>query len=126
MRRRSHDLKIRMNDDEYKLLTEKLTASGETLNSYGINALLGENTASAEYIRELQSINENLSEFNRQIRGIATNVNQMAHHANITGYAAQRKELEELSEIIESIREEMNPIWRSIRQLTAGHRLMPH
>lgn len=77
-----------MNQEEYERLQEKVATSGQTQQSFIINALAGVVIAPKEEIDVLKNINKNFDNLLRQIRGMATNVNQMAHIANGTGILA--------------------------------------
>lgn len=53
----------------------------------------------------------------RQLRGLATNVNQMAHIANGTGELPVVAALKKFGKSIEKFRKEEEQRWQSIRQL---------
>ena len=60
MRKREYQVKFRMNQEEYERLLEKVTASGQTLQSFIINALAGVVIAPREEIDVLKNINIHL------------------------------------------------------------------
>ena len=70
---------------------------------------------SAESLDELKKINETLSNLDRQLRGMATNVNQIARIANGTGMLPSEKALAQINQKINEIRKELGDIWQSIR-----------
>lgn len=98
MRKREYQVKFRMNQEEYERLQEKVIASGQTQQSFIINALAGVVIAPREEIDVLKNINKNFDDLLRQIRGMATNVNQMAHIANGTGVLATIDKLEDIAD----------------------------
>lgn len=126
MRKRNHTVAFRMNDEEYKNFQKKLKESGQTSQTFLLRAVEGAEILPAEEVNALCRISASLSEHNRQVRGIATNINQMAHVANVTGMTESERTLKELSETIYSYRKEGEAIWQSIRQLIAGQRAMGH
>lgn len=106
-----------MNQEEYERLQEKVTASGQTQQSFIINALAGVVIAPREEIDVLKNINKNFDDLLRQIRGMATNVNQMAHIANGTGALTTIDKLEVIADRINYFKKECEEMWRSIRRL---------
>ena len=106
-----------MNQEEYERLQEKVIASGQTQRSFIINALAGVVIAPREEIDVLKNINKNFDDLLRQIRGMATNVNQMAHIANGTGVLATIDKLEVIADRINYFKKECEEMWQSIRRL---------
>ncbi len=117
MRKREYQVKFRMNQEEYERLQEKVTASGQTQQSFIINALAGVVIAPREEIDVLKNINKNFDDLLRQIRGMATNVNQIAHVANGMGTLASINKLEDISDQINYFKRECEEMWQSIRRL---------
>ena len=115
-----------MTPDEYSEIAKKIKESGLTQQAYIINAARGAVISPSEEIEELRKTNDTLADFDRQLRGLGINVNQMAHVANGQGALPTEKTLIELSDQIKSYREENKTIWRSIRssfaKLTATER----
>lgn len=107
-------MKFRMNQEEYERLQEKVIASGQTQQSIIINALAGVIIAPREEIDVLKNINKNFDDLLRQIRGMATNVNQMAHIANGTGFLATIDKLEDIADQIKYFKKECEEMWQSI------------
>ena len=106
MRKRNHAITIRMSDEEYKFFQGKLSQTGQTQQSYILNAIRGATIVSAEEVKELQKLNKGFADMMRQLRGIATNVNQMAHVANGIWELPVVTSLEKLEKCIEKFREE--------------------
>ena len=117
MRKRNRTITIRMSDEEYTFLQERLSLTGQTQQSYILNAIRGATIVSAEEVKELQKVNKGFADMMRQLRGIATNVNQMAHIANGTGELPAVSDLEKMGKTIEKFRKEEEHRWQSIRQL---------
>ena len=73
---------VRLNEYEWNSLEERIEESGQNKQSYMINALLGAEIAPKEEINTWKEIAGQFSELIKQLRGIATNNNQIAHKAN--------------------------------------------
>ncbi len=116
-RRRNRAITIRMNDDEYNDITNKIHESGLTQQAYMINAALDTVIASSDTVAELKHLNKTFADFEQQLRGLATNVNQMAHVANGLGAIPTTNELQTIAEQIASYRRESESQWQSIRSL---------
>ncbi|MBQ8280468.1 MAG: plasmid mobilization relaxosome protein MobC [Roseburia sp.] len=117
MRKRNHVITIRMSDEEYKFFQGRLSQTGQTQQSYILNAIRGATIVSVEEVKELQNINKGFVDMMRQLRGLATNVNQMAHVANGIGELPVVSALEKFGKSIEKFRKEEEKRWQSIRQL---------
>ena len=117
MRKRNHAITIRMSDEEYKFFQGRLSQTGQTQQSYILNAIRGATIVSVEEVKELQKLNKGFADMMRQLRGLATNVNQMAHIANGTGELPVVSALEKVGKAIEKFRKEEEHRWQSIRQL---------
>lgn len=116
MRKRTHQIKIWMNDEEYDLLLDKMHRSGQTRQNVIISALKEATITTEEEIGELMHSNSLMADLLKQLRGVATNINQMAHMANATGQIASINELAKLNNQISDFRKEGESIWQLIRQ----------
>lgn len=116
MRKRTHQIKIWMNDEEYDLLLDKMQRSGQTRQNVMISALKEATITTEEEIGELKRSNSLMADLLKQLRGMATNINQMAHMANATGQIASINELAKMNNQISNFRREGEVIWQLIRQ----------
>ena len=114
-RTRNRTVTFRMKEDEYKNFKNRVTESGVSQQDFIISSIQKGRISSAEEIKELKDANRNFGDFVRQIRGIATNINQMAHVANGQGIIPAGTELRNLAGTVEDIGKESEKIWRSIR-----------
>ena len=105
-----------MNDAEYDVFQNKVKESGLTQQSYVISAIRGSYITSAEELAVIKEISKEFAEHDRLLRGMATNVNQMAHVANGQGLLATVEKLDEISDKIIDVRKEDDNRWRLIRQ----------
>lgn len=116
MRKKTHQIKIWMNDEEYDLLLDKMQRSGQTRQNVMISALKEATITTEEEISELKRSNSLMVDLLKQLRGMATNINQMAHIANATGQIASINELAKMNNQISNFRREGEVIWQLIRQ----------
>lgn len=124
MRRRNKNVSVRMTEDEYAVLAMKVAQSGQTQQAFIINSVLGAKVSGREEVKELQKLNGQFTDTNRQLRGMATNINQMAHVANGYGYIPQQAQLEQLCQELQLFRKECDAAWRLIRQSISLQKVM--
>lgn len=120
MRKRNYTVTVRMNKAEHDLLQRKVRESGRTQQAVVIAAIADLKISSAEEIKELKRLNEQLAEILRQLRGTASNINQIARRMNTDGFIPRRDYLEYLNKNIIQYRKECEEIWRLIRRLISG------
>lgn len=104
-----------MNDAEYEMLKTRVKESGLTQQSFIINAIKGSVIASADEIDILMDLSRTLADLVRQLRGLSTNVNQIAHVANDFKVIPTIHELLQIHDEITRFRKESEKIWQSIR-----------
>ena len=114
-RKRNKAVTVRMNESEYADFQNKVEESGLTQQAYIISAVRGATITPADEIEVLQEISRTFADFERQVRGLGTNVNQIAHVANGQGYLPTEAALNRLSAQITILRKESEKIWQSIR-----------
>lgn len=78
MRKRNHTVTIRMNNEEYNLLQNKVKESGRTQQEVVIKAIADLKIASTEEVEELKRLNQMFADILSQLRGATTNINQIA------------------------------------------------
>ncbi len=116
MRKRNHSIYIRMTDDAYEQLMRRIKETRKTQQAYILDAALNGEITSDEYIQELRNENKILADLDKQLRGIATNINQMAHIANGKGILPIASQLVATTEEIRKIRNEVMKVWQSQRR----------
>lgn len=124
MRRRNKNVSVRMTEDEYTALMMRVAESGQTQQSFILNAILGAKISGREEVKELKKLNGQFADANRQLRGMATNINQMAHVANGYGHIPQQAQLEQLHQELQRFRKECDATWRLIRQSISLQKVM--
>ena len=115
IRKRNRSVTIRMNETEYADFQSKVNESGLTQQAYVINAVRGATITPSDQIEVLKEISKTFADQERQFRGLATNVNQMAHVANGQGYVPSAQELGNIAAQLGIYRKESEDIWQSIR-----------
>ena len=115
MRKRNKAITVRMTEQEYAALQKRVAESGRTQQSYIINAALTARISSAEEIATLKVISVTFGDLVKHLRGIATNINQMARVANGSGVLPTARELSRIYEQIAKYRERSEAVWQSIR-----------
>ena len=120
MRKRNYTVTIRMNKAEYDLLQNKVKESGQTQQAVVIHAIAGLKIASAEEVEELKKLNLMLAEMLSQLRGVATNINQIARKLHTDGEVPNDSTLYFLNKNILKYRKESEKIWLLIRRLISG------
>ena len=121
-RHRSHLIRVRMNDIEHKV-----AESGQTVQSYVLNAIQTGVIPDAELINKISEMSQMMADQYKQLRGIATNINQMAHNSNmekLTGDWQAEERLQDMQIQVNEMRKGCMDLWQSLRQLMAQNRLM--
>lgn len=114
-RKRDKAVTIRMNTDEYEALQNRVEDSGLTQQAYIISAIKGATITPSDEIAVQKEISKSFAELIKQLRGLATNVNQMAHVANGLGQLPANETLIKTSAELSDYRKECEDIWLSIR-----------
>ena len=111
-----------MSDSEYDSLRDKVRESGLSQQSYIISAVLDSSVTTSDTIDVLKNISRTFAGVEQQLRGLGTNVNQMAHIANGMGMAPSVRELEHISDLVAEYRKECNTVWQLIRSSIPNQR----
>ena len=122
-RTRNKSVTVRMNSSEYACFHDKVEESGLTQQAYVISAVQGATITPSDQILVLKDISKTFADLEKQLRGLATNVNQMAHIANGQGYLPIESDLNYLSDQLGNYRKESEEIWQSIRSLISRQRV---
>ena len=114
-RKRNIAVTVRMNESEYADFQNKVDESGLTQQAYIISAVRGATITPSDEIAVLKDISKTFADFEKQVRGLGTNINQMAHVANGQGILPTENSLAVLSDQVNNMRKESESIWQSIR-----------
>lgn len=122
-RYRYKTISFRVSEDEYESIKNSIAQSGLTARSYLTRAAMNIRVSTSEEIHELKILNGTFTDLDRQIRGMGTNINQLAHVANISGCIPAESKLDSISEEIVGLRKEGAETWQLIRSLIAEQRV---
>lgn len=114
-RRRNKAVTVRMSEAEYADFQNRVEESGLSQQTFIISAVRGATITPSDEIAVLKEISKTFAEFVKQIRGMGTNLNQMAHVANGQGYLPGEESLLRLSDQVGNMRKEGEDVWQSIR-----------
>ena len=114
-RKRNRTVTVRMNDAEYNELLTKVNEAGVSQQTFIIGAVHDATITSSDQLQVLMQISSTFADLERQLRGLATNVNQMARVANGLGMIPIESELSRISDQLTSYRKESEKVWQSIR-----------
>ena len=114
-RRRNKAVTVRMSEAEYADFQNRVEESGLSQQAFIISAVRGATITPSDEIAVLKEISKTFAEFVKQIRGMGTNLNQMAHVANGQGYLPGEESLLRLSDQVGNMRKEGENVWQSIR-----------
>lgn len=117
MRKRNYTVTIRMNKAEYELLQSKVKESGRTQQEVVIKAIADLKIVSAEEVEELKRLNQMFADLLYQLRGSATNINQITRKLHTDGSVPSDNALYYLNKNILKYRKESEKIWLLIRRL---------
>ena len=106
-----------MNKEEHEALLQIIKVTGQSMRAVITKAVIGMPLIPAEVITKVQNINLKMSEQYRQLRGMPTNINQLARVANKYQCPVDIVELERIKENLHLMREEMDDTWRLLRRL---------
>ena len=123
MRNRSHNIMVRMNDEEYDQFRTNLKKSGQTQQAYITNAVLHVPVMPKEELKEVQKISQIMADDNKQLRGMAGNLNQMTKRLHTFGEIPQMEELLKLEELLQLLREEGERPWQLLRLLLSRQKV---
>ena len=124
-RSKGKTISFRVNETDYDTIQELIKRSGLTKQSYLARSTMQSRVSTSDEISELRRLNEVLSDVDRQLRGIGTNVNQMAHVANVTGRIPDASRLNSISEDLIRFRKDSGEAWLLIRSLIGEQKVKP-
>lgn len=117
MRKRPIEIKFRVSEQEKELIEKHLNETGLNRNAYLVQLI----TNAAIFPKsELQQINLQLQSQNQQLRGIATNINQMTKMANTYKSLPSVAQLDFMRLDLNLMRNDLQEIWNKVRGALYG------
>lgn len=113
-RRRQIELKFRLSADEYDLLQSKLAEAGMNRNAFLVRLISGATIFPKE---QLIQMNLEYTIMNRLLRGIGTNINQIAKVCNTNHATPSAALLTDMYQDVQTLRNNLNPIWDETRDV---------
>lgn len=111
-RKRPIELKFRLSEEEYKVLQQKLAAAGISRNAFLVRLISDATIFPKE---ELIRMNMEYTMMNRLLRGIGTNINQIAKVANTNKATPSAKLLLDMYQDIQTLKHNLLPLWDEVR-----------
>ena len=118
MRKRPIEIKFRVSEQEKELIEKHLNETGLNRNEYLVQLITN---AAILPKSELQEINLQLQSQNQQLRGIATNINQMTKMANTYHVLPSGTQLDFMQMDVYTMRTELQNIWNKVRGTLYGN-----
>ena len=118
MRKRPIEIKFRVSPEELKILQKQLQFTGMNRNEYLVRLITN---VPVLPIAELAMINKELNTQSQQLRGMATNVNQIAKIANTYHLLPSDAQLDFVRMDIYQMREELHELWNRLRSVMNGN-----
>lgn len=116
--KRSIDLTFRVNQEEYALIYKQMAAAGmKSRNAFLVKLIRGSTLYPA---MEIAKTNLMFAEAIRQLRGIATNINQLAKIANATGQISVAGDLTAALEDVKKQQSVFLSLWTRLRSMLHG------
>lgn len=116
-RTRTNQVKYRLTDDEYKMYLKKIEPSGMTQQEFFLHLINDSNIVIDNNMQSLPELLQAIYELLRQVKGIATNCNQMARMCNINREAPAEIQVKELADNCNAFIKEGCKLWESLKQL---------
>lgn len=111
-RKRPIECKFRLSKEEYELLQRSLAEAGMNRNAYLVRLLSGATIFPKDQMIQL---NQQYVMMNRLLRGISTNINQIAKVANTTRAAPSAALLADMYQDVQTLRHNLQPLWDETR-----------
>lgn len=113
MRKRPIELKFRLSQGECELLHSRLKEANMSRNAFLVRLISGATIYPKD---QLVLLNLEFQIMNRLLRGISTNINQIAKVANSTHAAPSAKLLVDMSQDIRVAQNNLNSLWSEVRK----------
>ena len=117
--KRRKEIKLRLTEQEFAALTDMVKQSGLSRNAFLVRMIKQQTIYPVD---KLSKTNEMLAALLAQLRGMATNMNQVAKIANTRMEVPAMNYLRYLLAAIQNLKEESQPVFTSVREALYGNR----
>ena len=117
--KRRKEIKLRLTEQEYAALTDMVKQSGLSRNAFLVRMIKKETIYPVD---TLNKTNEMLAALLAQLRGMATNMNQVAKIANSRQEVPSMNYLRYILAAVQNLKEESQPVFTSLREALHGNR----
>ena len=119
MMKRKKEIKLRLTEQEYAALTDMVKQSGLSRNAFLVRMIKQQTIYPVD---TLNKTNEMLAALLAQLRGMATNMNQVAKIANSRQEVPSINYLRYILAVVQNLKEESQPVFTSLREVLHGNR----
>ena len=117
--KRRKEIKLRLTEQEFAALTDMVQQSGLSRNAFLVRMIKQQTIYPVD---TLSKTNEMLAALLAQLRGMATNMNQIAKIANTRKEVPAMNYLRYILAAIQNLKEESQPVFTSLREVLHGNR----
>ena len=117
--KRRKEIKLRLTDQEFAALTDMVKQSGLSRNAFLVRMIKQQTIYPVD---TLSKTNEMLAALLAQLRGMATNMNQIAKIANTRKEVPAMNYLRYILAAVQNLKEESQPVFTSLREVLHGNR----
>ena len=117
--KRRKEIKLRLTEQEFTALTDMVKQSGLSRNAFLVRMIKQQTIYPVD---KLSKTNEMLAALLAQLRGMATNMNQIAKIANTRKEVPAMNYLRYILAAIQNLKEESQPVFTSVREVLHGNR----
>ena len=117
--KRRKEIKLRLTEQEFTALTDMVKQSGLSRNAFLVRMIKQQTIYPVD---KLSKTNEMLAALLAQLRGMATNMNQIAKIANTRKEVPVMNYLRYILAAVQNLKEESQPVFTSVREVLHGNR----
>lgn len=124
-RKRPRVVSFRMNENEYENLMDKVIDSGINRQEFMIHLTNGMRIGTKEEADAIRDLCNTVADMNRQLKGMANNLNQLAKVANAAGELPAVAAISGVQEQVKDMCEGIEKLWEYLRRMVAERHMAP-